>query len=357
MTQITQQNNNSNFPTYKSISKRRNFWFILANEKTQELILNYKDIELLLNDIYKYSINYINEIENKVIVLSKENKFLLIPYTTRFNEAYIERKRKLFKKLSYRLKNVIGRHTFLTITYDPKNITSLMDMRYSFTRNLTKFLDLLKKKYNYLAIIKTYEFTKSGLIHAHILILNVPHINKEWLTKTLKLCGLGKIKKIKEFKGLSENSLNYFFKYFSKSFKSLNYKEEGNPNLALSWALNLRTYTFSAKLYDYLKPKKILIKIECKNCDYNREEKVELKNLTLINQKILTEKCPKCHNQTLKISIIEKKPSSSTSSDCLLEYSKTSTERKGFTYEGIYEYKGVYGFILATEFYQLYGAG
>jgi len=291
MTPNFQPINNNNFPTYKSISKKRNFWFILANEKTQELILNYKDIEPLLNDIYKYSINYIHETENKAIVLSNKDKILIIPYTTRFNNAYIKRKRKLFRKLSYRLKNVIGRHTFLTITYDPKNITSLMDMRYSFTRNLTKFLDLLKKKYHYLGIIKTYEFTKSGLIHAHILILNVPHINKEWLTKTLKLCNLGRIKKIKEFKGISESSLNYFFKYFSKSFNSLDYLIKRNNNLALSWALNLRTYTFSILLYR------------------------------------------------------------------LLESYKTSTEKKGFIYEGIYEDKGVYGFISATDFYQLYGAG
>jgi len=291
MTREHPQINNSNFPTYKSIRKKRNIWFILANEKTQELILNYKDIELLLNDIYKYSINYIQEVENKVIVLSKEDKYLVIPYITRFNNAYIKRKRKLFKKLSYRLKNVIGRHTFLTITYDPKNITSLCDMKYSFTKSLTKFIDLLKKKYHYLAIIKTYEFTKSGLIHAHILILNVPHINREWLTNTLKLCGLGKIKKIKEFKGISESSLNYFFKYFSKSFNSLDYLIKRNNNLALSWALNLRTYTFSILLYR------------------------------------------------------------------LLEYSKTSIELKGFTYEGIFEDKGVYGFISANDFYQLYGAG
>jgi hypothetical protein len=224
----------------------------LAKAKTEELILDYKEIKNLLNDIYKYSINYIEETENKVIVLSKDNEFLIIPYITRFNPEYIKRKRKLFKKLSYRLKNVIGRHTFLTITYDPKNITSLYEMKIQFTKSLTKFLDLLKKKYSYLAVIKCYEFTKSGLIHAHILILNVPHINRDWLTKTLKLCGLGRIKKIKEFKGLSEHSLNYFFKYFHKSFNSLDYIIKPNDNLALSWALNLRTYSLSPSLYRLL---------------------------------------------------------------------------------------------------------
>jgi hypothetical protein len=279
------------FDSKVSRIKKRNTWFLLANQKTQELILNYKEINILVKQIYNYSINYINETENKVIALSKDNDFLIIPYITRFNAIYIKRKRKLFKKLSYRLKNVIGRHTFLTITYDPKNITSLYEMKIQFTKALTKFLDLLKKKYHYLAIIKTYEFTKSGLIHAHILILNVPHINRDWLTKTLKLCGLGKIKKIKEFKGLSEYSLNYFFKYFHKSFNSLDYLIKGNNNLALSWALNLRTYSFSILLYR------------------------------------------------------------------LLEYFKTSIEKKGFNYQGIYEDKGVYGIISREEFYQLYGAG
>jgi len=291
MTQNHQQNNNSNFPTYKSIRKKRNIWFILANNKTQELLFNYKDIEPLLDDIYKYSINYIHETEDKVIVLSKGSEFLLIPYITRFNEAYIKRKRKFFKKLSYKLKNVIGRHTFLTITYDPKNITSLQDMIYNFRKNLTKFLDLLKKKYHYLAVFKTYEFTYSGLIHAHILLFNVKYIEKEWLTETLKLCGLGKIKKIKEFKGITEDSLNYFFKYFSKSFNSRNYLTEKNPSLILSWALNLRTYSLSSSLYR------------------------------------------------------------------LLESFKTSIEREGFIYEGIFENKSVYGFISANDFYQLYGAG
>jgi hypothetical protein len=271
--------------------KLRNYWFFLAREKTQELIFNYRDIEFLINDIYKYSINYIQDIENKVIVLSKNNEFLIIPYLSRFNPEYIKRKKKLFKKLAYRLKNVIGRHTFLTITYDPKNITSLNDMRYQFTKSLTKFLDLLKKKYHYLAIIKTYEFTKSGLIHAHILILNVPHINKDWLTKTLKLCGLGRIKKIKEFKGITEHSLNYFIKHFSKSFNSLDYLIKGNSNLTLSWALNLRTYSLSHSLY------------------------------------------------------------------CLLDVNKSSIEKKGWIYQGIFEDKGEYGIVGTIRFYQLYGAG
>jgi hypothetical protein len=262
MTELTQLKNN-NLLTYKSIhKKKRNSWFYLAKAKTEELIFNYKEIEFLINDIYKYSINYKEETENKVIVLSKDNDFLIIPYITRFNAIYIKRKRKLFKKLAYRLKNVIGRHTFLTITYNPKNITSIYEMKYQFTKSLTKFLDLLKKKYHYLAIIKTYEFTKSGLIHAHILILNVPHINRDWLTKTLKLCGLGRIKKIKEFKGLSEYSLNYFFKYFHKSFNSLDYLIKGNNNLALSWALNLRTYSFSILLYRLLEYHKTSIELK-----------------------------------------------------------------------------------------------
>jgi hypothetical protein len=164
-------------------------------------------------------------------------------------------------------------------------------MKYQFTKSLTKFLDLLKKKYHYLAVIKCYEFTKSGLIHAHILLLNVPHINRDWLTNTLKLCGLGRIKKIKEFKGLSENSLNYFFKYFHKSFNSLDYIIKPNDNLALSWALNLRTYSLSPSLY------------------------------------------------------------------CLLESYKTSIEKKGWTYEGVKEDKGIYGIILSIRFYELWGAG
>ncbi len=51
---------------------------------------------------------------------------------------------------------------------------------------------------------------------------------------------------------------------------------------------------------------KILIKIECANCGYNREEKVEPKDFVLRSQEILAEKCPKCLNQTLKISSTQK---------------------------------------------------
>ncbi|MEM2175644.1 MAG: hypothetical protein QXI58_08515 [Candidatus Micrarchaeia archaeon] len=219
--------------------RKRNHYFYLANNECDKLILDLGETKEIVENIKNFAEKYINEVENKVIVLEKNNEFLLIPYTTRFNRKYKKIIYKKFRKLSKA--KVFGRHTFLTITYNWKNAFTFKEMRYNFSKKLTELIDRIKKKYHFSFYIKTIEFMpKHKLIHAHILFLNIGFINPKWLTKQLKLLGLGKIKKIKEFRNL-ENGIWYFFKYLSKSIKN----EIENDTLYLSWALNIKTFSWS----------------------------------------------------------------------------------------------------------------
>jgi len=333
---------------------RRNIWFVLASSLTTVLLNDFTEIKSLFSKLFKFCSLYIKETSDKVIVLHLPPKegydiihtslfkyelvpkgddfFLILPYVTRFSKKYIKRKRKLFKELAYKLKNVRGRHTFLTITYRPYGKFTLKNMYRDFAKKTTLLLDAIKKTYGYYAVIKIFEFMKNGLIHAHILLIDVPYIHPQWLTDTLAFLGLGKIKKIKEFRGSPEPALWYFFKYFTKCFK---YRENGlelNLTLVLSWSLGVRTYSFSKVLYDLLHKTKFTF--ECDNCGF------------IFRSYCDHPVCPKCK---------------SSSGFRLLEYKgitiKTCIAELRFYFWGVFEDKGVYGYVPREMFYQLYGAG
>lgn len=160
-------------------------------------------------------------------------------------------------------------------------------MSHTHNKAVSELLHRIKKKYHYTAFIKCVEYGKKGnLIHTHIILFNIGFINPKWLNKQLNLLKLGRIKKIKEFKGNLKPALRYFFKYLSKSIKYNNENDIPN-NLYLSWALNNRLYSLS-----------IL---------FNR----------------------------------------------LLEFYKNNSEKLGYIYLGIFEYKGILGHISDKEAYQL----
>ena len=244
-----------------SASRRsRNQLWKLANLETHRPVLNEEDCSEVVNVISYYCTRYLEQVEGKVVVL-KERSFeqlkhpidlyLVLPYTTRFDERYVRRLRKKFKRLTKALSFNHGRHTFMTVTFDMKKRVSLHQMYKEFSKGVSQLIDRIKKKYRLFGYLKTFEFTHSYLIHAHILLIGVDFISPEWLTETLEKIGLGKIKHIKEFKGNVKSAFGYFFKYVRKQFNVPSNHDGGiNENLLLAWALGIRSFSMSKSLVD-----------------------------------------------------------------------------------------------------------
>ena len=117
-------------------------------------------------------------------------------YRTRFNsKSYIKKLLKRFERVF----SIACRHynyaVFLTLTTDPKRFSSLWHANRHFSVAFNRFLSFLGKRLGkrpkYICV---YEFTKSGLLHAHIIIFGVSYLlHKFELTKYWAKCGQGKI--------------------------------------------------------------------------------------------------------------------------------------------------------------------
>jgi hypothetical protein len=120
-----------------------------------------------------------------------------------------------------------------------------------FSKGVSQLIDRIRKKYGFFGYVKTFEFTRSYLLHAHILLIGVDFISPEWLTKALGNLGLGKIKHIKEFKGNVKSAFGYFFKYVRKQLNAPSNHDGGfDENLLLAWALDIRSFSMSRSLVD-----------------------------------------------------------------------------------------------------------
>jgi hypothetical protein len=240
------QKNNTQSDIYSfsnTKNRKRNHLYYYANFLTKKQ-LNYKQFKLLSAAILKIAAAYVEEISNKVLAFysQKLDSFYVKPYITRFHKKYLKKKLKIFKKLAKRSCYFLGRHSFLTITVNPHNYDNFYDMCRTFISQSSKLINRINKKYKNLGYLKVVEFgPKHRLIHIHLLFFGIGYINPEWLTIQLDKLQLGKIKKIKEFKN-SEDAFNYFYKYLMKSLKNEN---EINPNIALSWAINIKSFTMS----------------------------------------------------------------------------------------------------------------
>ena len=263
--------NNSN-PAHP-IRKRHPDW-LKAQKVVHKLITSPSDISECEAEILELANSYFDDIKDNVIVLQhKEAEAIkIIPYKTRFHDGYVDKAitrlmlfRQRFLSLKYRPPIFKARSSFYTLTYDPKNLTSLYDYYITFGKNLSKLLNDIyhiswinlreekrklkeklkekkislaeyKQQYNRLWSLKYYrdprtkriirkkgyryaivvlELQKIGNVHAHILLIDCPYIPKEWLQQREKELGFG-TEKIKELKGPIFDALNYSMKYFKK---------------------------------------------------------------------------------------------------------------------------------------------
>ena len=185
-----------------------------------------------LADLVSLFDDYLSRYEDKYVVLKNEvnNDYLVMKVENRFTDiTYFKRVSREFKKLYKLYRKYHGYGVFITITVDPSQFTSTMEMVVA----VKLFLDYLRRliydvwKYQYLlfktpkrkgsllyeAIVNrklrvtklkpkyvcVLEFTKSLIPHLHILFFGVKFFYKPFLTDIMKQKGLGVVCWVEKF--------------------------------------------------------------------------------------------------------------------------------------------------------------
>ena len=229
--------------------------------KTDMLTLSEKEI------IQDHFMDYINDINNRAIVLERimdldeyGQRYFFLDYQTRFNSK--ARKAGLLDTYETTINETLTMFSsaiHLVLTTDPKKHKSLWHANRHFSIAWNKFLSWLTRKLKYRPLYLTvYEFTKSGLLHAHILIFGrsylLPHheITEEW-----QKCGQGSYNFIYALQNINgawhykrqrpndaakgQSAEDYLKKYLKKAQYDDNY-------LNLYWTFNKRFFTMSRAL-------------------------------------------------------------------------------------------------------------
>ena len=210
---------------------------------------------------------YISDINNRIIVLYRTlppdeygQRYFFIPYQTRWNSK--GRKKTILDKYEGAIKKSLQQYktaVHLVLTTDPSRHKSLWHANRHFNIALNRFFSFLKKRLGYRPdYIAVYEFTKSGLLHAHILIFGISYlISHKQITKEWEKCGQGSYNYIYSLKK-TKNGWQYARQrptdaspkqtaddYLKKYLKKAQYSEH---LLFLYWVFNKRFYTTSRNL-------------------------------------------------------------------------------------------------------------
>lgn len=219
---------------------------------------------------------YLTDVSHRAILLKKvdDDEWLFLPYKVRFSERGLRKALSRFNEVfSKGCRFSYG--VWLTLTVDPKRYSNLVVMRYELQRAWNRFMSFLSKRLGFRPkCLRVIEFTKSGLIHYHVVLFGVWRLGdkRSELTPYLESIGFGKVsflyqivnrggvwvpKKLVEVEesscdggGLPSNLRSYLSKYVSKVFRDLdNGVDEDRVNpIVLYWALNTRFFTYSMDL-------------------------------------------------------------------------------------------------------------
>jgi len=151
--------------------------------------------------IKSYYNDYIEVVKNYYIVLERRDhdhlyggKYLVLKYATRFTSS--SRKAILLKKYDEIIKKSLLQYkeaVHLVLTTDPKLHKSLWHANRHFAEALNQFFSFLRKRLGYRPpYLAVYEFTHTGLLHAHVLIFGVPWlIHHRQITEEWQKCNQG----------------------------------------------------------------------------------------------------------------------------------------------------------------------
>jgi len=216
-----------------------------------------------LEALKKHFEAYNEDSQNLLLVFEyrKEDRYLILPYETRFNsQPRIDQRYAIYNQAWEKAEKDHDKGVFLTLTTDPKNFSSLWEAVQNLTEAWKKFFMWVKKRLSFKPdYVKGLEFTKSGLPHLHILIFGVDRIaGKDEITRAWARTGQGKTNYLypvcknqkgrwvwKSPKNKPEDAKKDVKTYMKKEIgKSLNYQ----GTLALYWITNRRFFTVSKGL-------------------------------------------------------------------------------------------------------------
>lgn len=261
------------------------------------------ETELERVEIIKNFLDYVWDISQRYIVLQNEERYLIVPYNSRFLKKKTKERIEFLKTLWEETARKYHFALFITLTLDPKKLEgmNLVEKRYFAFEQLNRFKTWLfkylskrdekykiKRKREYICFV---EYHRNGQIHFHLVIFGVRYIDHEVLAEKWGL-GFVYINRLVRNRGswkmiCKENKLSYFdpFTYFSVPIiptpnedELLDYiiclsdieTESGRRDkddfeleggigdkedifqLAMHWCLNTRFYTLSKSLQKHI---------------------------------------------------------------------------------------------------------
>ena len=224
-------------------------------------------------DISRLFHRYNDRVTEKIITMldNFNGELLGSQYSTRFNDS--RKARVALNKFDYAMEQSLKdywRAALLTLTTDPKEFDSLWEANRSMAKSWNKFMAWLTKRNEGIRpeYIAAYEYTKSGLIHMHVILLMDWVAEKDEITKEWMKIGQGMINDVR---GLRRQNLkgqyvwkwakkrpngstaahggDYLKKYLKKATlaKSDNYDDQGAVQ-APYWVYNKRFWSSSQRL-------------------------------------------------------------------------------------------------------------
>jgi len=234
-----------------------------------------------LTDLEKVTVrelflDYVNDVRSRRIILI--NRFRtddptqllkILPYKTRFTDKrYKRRLLKHYEKIWAKASNDFKWGVFLTLTTDPKRFKNLWESWRHFHIALNRFFSYLRKfSESKIVYLCAYEFTDSGLLHAHIVLFGLKYLlPKRAITYLWERCGQGTINYVYQIQNAngkwvwgrrkptdakrSESVADYLKKYIVKVM----IKE---VDLWLYWVSGKRFYAYSIKYFSMEKLGKV----------------------------------------------------------------------------------------------------
>jgi len=234
--------------------KKYNPYLIYLFRLVDKVTVNFvEDQPKILSNIRVGYEDYINDIDGKVVILSKEAKILVIPYIHRSHELYLKKVKKRLKPL----RNIQLHGVFLTITSNPNVCNSYKDMHIRLSKAWNRLNSYIKYKYGNVPYLKVLEITKSGLLHLHVVFIGLKYLlPQDKLSKMLNKYGVGYVCHI-SYVQRGRNAMSYVMKYLTKVH--LNNKDKTNSKTnskldinhdlaALTTALRARLFSISKTL-------------------------------------------------------------------------------------------------------------
>lgn len=211
--------------------------------------------------------DYIEDVEEKRILMtyrgfekSPDAPILVLPYKTRFTSK--SRKYENLVTFESIWKGTIAAYktaVMVTLTTDPKLFPSAYHANKHFQKSINRFWSYLtKKKHGRPKYMTVHEFTKNGLLHAHIIIFGINWLMEyKALSERWSKCAQGEVvhlqtlrnngtkwlwtKKAPKDARKQESPLDYLKKYLKKALYS-------NDQQELYWTFNKRYFTYARDL-------------------------------------------------------------------------------------------------------------